>query len=245
MPSVPDSRYNRRMGRASALHRLQQVDSEILRRRIRGEQIAAILSNSSEIQAVRRAREQNQERLDAAHADSREAEYAVQAQREKIEQTDSTLYGGSVTNPKELQDLQMEAESLRRHMETLEDRLLQAMLAADEIQEQERSLAAQLDGLEQQQAIEHASLLAERDQLASELDSLQAEREVAETGLSAEDLARYAALIERMGGLAVATLEEGTCGACGLTIAPSIRQTIRGGPELVNCPQCGRILYGG
>lgn len=233
------------MGRASALHRLQQVDSEILRRRTRGEQISAILSNISEVHGVRQALDQNQQRLDAAQAEFREAEYAFQSQRGKIEQTEATLYGGAVTNPKELQDLQMEAESLKRHLETLEDRLLQAMLVQDEVQEQRQSLSDELSGLERRQASEHAALLAERDRLHSELESLQAERELAAASVSADDLRRYAALSERMGGLAVASLEEGTCGACGLTIPPSIQQNIRSGPDVVNCPQCGRILYAG
>lgn len=233
------------MGRASALHRLQQVDSEILRRRTRGEQITAILSNSSEIHGVRQALERKQQELEAVNADVREAEYAAQSQRDKIAQTEQKLYGGSVTNPKELQDLQLEAESLKRHLETLEDRLLQALLTQDEVQEQHQALSERLQGLEAKQAAEHATLLAERDQLNAELKSLGHEREAASASVTAEDLERYTTLSQRLGGLAVAVLDEDTCSACGLTIAPSIQQSIRGGPDLVNCPQCGRILYAG
>jgi len=233
------------MGRASALHRLQQVDGEISRRRSRGEQILAILANSSELRGVQLSLDENQDQLEAARAAVRQAELAAQAQREKIEQTEKSLYGGTVSNPKELQDLQMEAESLNRHLQTLEDRLLEALLVQEEWQEQRQSLTEQLTGLQARQATEHAALLSEQSQLDTELENLQAEREAATVSVAAADLTRYEALSRKLGGLAVATLHEGTCGACGLTITPSMQQVIRGGADLVICPQCGRILYAG
>ena len=124
------------MGRVSALHRLQQVDGEISRRRTRGEQISAILANSTELLSLQHSLDGNQNQLEAARVAVRESEYAAQAQREKIEQTEKSLYGGAVSNPKELQDLQMEAESLNRYLQTLEDRLLEALLVQEEWQEQ-------------------------------------------------------------------------------------------------------------
>jgi len=246
LPWVPDCHYNRpTMGRVSALHRLQQVDGVISRRRTRGEQISAILANSTELLSLQESLDGNQNQLEAARVVIREAEYAAQAQREKIEQTENSLYGGAVSNPKELQDLQMEAESLKRHLQTLEDRLLEVLVEQEELQEQRQSLTDQLAGLQTRKAIEHAALFSEQSQLNIELDNLQAEREAATVSVAAQDLVRYEALSRKLSGLAVATLHEGTCTACGLTITPSMQQVIRGGADLVNCPQCGRILYAG
>ena len=233
------------MGRVSALHRLQQVDGEITRRRTRGEQISAILANSTELLSLQHSLDGNRNQLEAARATVREAEYASQAQREKLEQTEKSLYGGTVSNPKELQDLQMEAESLKRHLQTLEDRLLEVLLEQEELQDQRQSLTEELAGLQARRATEHAALFSEQAQLDMELDNLQAEREAATVSVGAGDLARYEALSRKLSGLAVATLHEGTCGACGLTITPSMQQVIRGGADLVSCPQCGRILYAG
>jgi len=233
------------MGRVSALHRLQQVDGEISRRRTRGEQISAILANSTELLSLQHSLDGNRNLLEAARATVREAEYASQAQREKLEQTEKSLYGGTVSNPKELQDLQMEAESLKRHLQTLEDRLLEVLLEQEELQDQRQSLTEELAGLQARRATEHAALFSEQAQLDMELDNLQAEREAATVSVGAGDLARYEALSRKLSGLAVATLHEGTCTACGLTITPSMQQVIRGGADLVNCPQCGRILYAG
>jgi predicted nucleic acid-binding Zn-ribbon protein len=233
------------MGRLSALHRLQQVDGEISRRQTRGEQISAILANSNELHSLQQLLDANQDQLGAARVVIREAEYAAEAQQEKLEQTEKSLYGGTVSNPKELQDLQMETESLKRHLQTLEDRLLEVLLEQEELQEQRQSLTEQLAGLQTRQATDHAVLFSEQAQLNIELDNLQAEREAATVSVAAHDLVRYEALSQKLSGLAVATLHEGTCTACGLTITPSMQQVIRGGADLVNCPQCGRILYAG
>ena len=233
------------MGRLSALHRLQQVDGEITRRRTRGEQISSLLANSNELHSLQQSLDANQDQLEATRVATREAEYAAEAQQEKLEQTEKSLYGGTVSNPKELQDLQLEAESLKRHLQTLEDRLLEVLLEQEELQEQRQSLTEQLAGLQTRQATEHAVLFSEQAQLNIELDNLQAEREAATVSVAAGDLVRYEALSRKLSGLAVATLHEGTCSACGLTITPSMQQVIRGGADLVNCPQCGRILYAG
>lgn len=233
------------MGRASALHRLQQVDGEILRRRTRGEQIAVLLANSTELREVQQALQENQAQLDDVRGAIRQAEYAAQAQRDKLEQTEKTLYAGTVGNPKELQDLQMEAESLRRHLQTLEDRLLEVLVQQEEVQERRQSLSEQSAGLQAKQQTQHAALIAEHNRLQAELTNLEAEREVAAASVAAKDLTRYTALSRKLGGLAVAAVAEGTCGACGLTITPSMQQSIRSGPDLINCPQCGRILYAG
>jgi len=233
------------MGRVSALHRLQQVDGEITRRRTRGEQISSILANSAELLSLQQSLDGNQRDLEATRATVREAEYASQAQREKLEQTEKSLYGGTVSNPKELQDLQLESESLKRHLQTLEDRQLEVLLEQEELQEQRQTLTEQLAALQTRRSIEQAALFSEQAQLNMELDNLQAEREAATVSVAAQDLVRYEALSRKLSGLAVATLHEGTCTACGLTITPSMQQVIRGGADLVNCPQCGRILYAG
>ncbi|NIM06903.1 MAG: hypothetical protein GTN65_15080, partial [Armatimonadetes bacterium] len=110
------------------LYRLQEVDLELDRIKGRLDEIKAILSESQELDQARIELEESLAHLKEAEAESRSAERFVASQRSKIEETDSKLYGGSITSPKELEDLQLEAMSLRRHLGTLEDRLLEAMM---------------------------------------------------------------------------------------------------------------------
>ena len=48
----------------------------------------------------------------------------------KLDQNQSSLYGGKITNPKELQDLQIESDALHRKITDLEDKLIDLMIEA-------------------------------------------------------------------------------------------------------------------
>ena len=127
----PQSLYNRDMSQTLSLYRLQQTDSQMDRVQARLLAIQKILEDDETLrQAGEQVKAADKQRL-VTEQSLHQAEAAVQAQRVKIEQTESSLYGGSVHNPKELQDLQNDVAALKRHHVTLEDRLLEAMLASE------------------------------------------------------------------------------------------------------------------
>ncbi len=233
------------MSRVSSLFRLQELDTELARVDERLQKIQAALADSAEVRQARSALERAEASFMEARATSMSAEGEVSVQREKIDQNQQKLYGGAVTNPKELQDLQMEDQALHRHLETLEDRYLEALLAAEEAEETEQAARDNLLGVEAAQAAQREALVAERDELTSTREKLLAEREAAAANVSPEDQAHYDALRNRLAGLAVVLMSDGSCSACGLTLPASIRPSVRSGNEPVHCSQCGRILYGG
>jgi len=233
------------MSRASSLHRLQTLDLQIDRRQARLKVIGEILGDSAAVSAARQTIYDAEDNLNAARSPSQRAEEEVASNRAKLEEAEKRLYGGSVHNPKELQDLQAEVESLTRFRATLEDRLLEAMVAAEAAEADQRSAEAALSQAAGQTADRDTALAAERDQLSAEVERLTAEREAALANVTQGDLALYTQVRDNRGGLAVALVQDDTCGACGLTVAHSLRQEIRQGDNLVRCIQCGRILYAG
>ncbi len=233
------------MSRASSLHRLQTLDLQIDRRQARLKVIGEILGDSAAVSAARQTLSDAEANLRAARSASQRAEEEVASNRAKLEEAEKRLYGGSVHNPKELQDLQAEVESLTRFRATLEDRLLEAMVAAEAAEADQRSAEAALSQAAGQTADRDTALAAERDQLSAEVERLTAEREAALANVTQGDLALYTQVRDNRGGLAVALVQDDTCGACGLTVAHSLRQEIRQGDNLVRCIQCGRILYAG
>ncbi len=233
------------MSRVSSLHRLQQFDLKIDRATARLEEIRAILEGSEALARSRQKLAEAENHLRAARSAHKDAELAVEGQRTKIEQTEQKLYGGTVKNPKELQDLQQEAEALMRYLSTLEDRLLEAMVKLEEAEEEERAARDELERTEQELAREHNALKAEQQELEAEVARLSEERAVAAASTQSDDLQTYEELRRRLGGLAVAMVESGSCSACGLTISASLLQVIRRADDLSRCTQCGRILYAG
>jgi len=233
------------VSRASSLYRLQQTDTQLDACRQRLAEIERELGNSSAVNEARRALEDAQAMAQAARSAIRAAEDASSSQRSKIQPAEVALYGGSIRNPKELQDLQMDVEALKRHLATLEERQLEAMLLGEDM---ELSAEAALERLAEVQAARgatHTALEAQAAELQSTQERLLAEREAVVAGLDASDLRQYERLKEKHKGIVVAAMQDGTCGACGVSLADSLQQQIRMGPELVRCGQCSRILYAG
>ena len=231
------------MSRASSIHRLQTIDLKLLNHHARLEEIQAILADSAEVSARRQELEKAEARLHEASIDTKRAEHTVGSQRSKIQDTDKKLYGGAIRNPKELQDLQQESESLKRYLSTLEDRLLDAMLVQEEAEEAHRSASEALELAEADQAEEHASLTDERADRLRLIEKLEGEREVAVESVPPEDLAFYTSLQRELGNQVISLVDQDCCSSCGMILSASARQQARSPHEFVRCSQCGRILY--
>ena len=234
------------MSRAHSLYRLQEIDLALDNNHARLAEIQSILSDSEELQQAIENLAQAETTLKEIQAVLKSAEHAVESQRNKIEETEATLYSGLIKNPKELQDLQLEAESLKRYLSTLEDRLLDVMVEFEQA-ETDRDTAQQLlTNIEHAREAEHQDLHKEQQHLKEENERLQINREAALLGVSEEDLKLYQQIREKQGGIAVAILEkDGTCSICGLSPSASQQQRIRSGTHLEQCNQCRRILYAG
>ena len=150
------------MSAALGLYRLQQVDSQIDQIQARLKAIQQTLEND---EAVRTANERYAS-ADGRHRDAERAlklsEAEFEKQRLKIEQAEASLYGGKVHNPKELQDLQKDVASLKRHLETLEERELEAMISAETAENELQAAKADLERVQSNLKEQHKDLTLEQ-----------------------------------------------------------------------------------
>jgi predicted nucleic acid-binding Zn-ribbon protein len=237
--------YNLPVSRASALFRLQQADLAIDQGRDRLAAIDAELGQDAVLRQARERAGRAEEARGAAARAVREGEAEVQDQRRKIEEAEGKLYGGAVQNPKELQELQAEADSLRRHLSTIEDRLLERMVELERTEGEADARRADLELAEADRSGRNRSLEEEQEKLRESLERRTQEREAATAGIEPADMELYMRLRQNLGGLAIVEMIEDSCGACGLTLGSSENQEVRSGANLLRCKQCGRILYAG
>lgn len=227
------------------LYRLQQADTRLALAHSRQKAIAEALASDAETREANRQQQTAHEaRVDAERA-LNEAEFQAQSTRVKIDQAESSLYGGHVGNPKELQDLQKDAESLRRHLVALEDSQLEAMLALEEAEQAEAAAQASLDLASAKSEGKKRSLVTEQDTIQGEIESLESERRAIAGSVDPATLQHYDSLRAQKRGIAVAALNDGTCGACGGPLTPADQQSVHIGQGMIHCPTCGRILYAG
>jgi len=231
------------MSAALGLYRLQQVDSQIDQIQARLKVIRETLENDIELQKATREFATADKNYNEAQSALRQSEAAVEKQRIKIEQTEASLYGGHVHNPKELQDLQKDVASLKRYLETLEERELEAMLAAENAEKESQAATANLEHIRSNLSDQHRDLTQESESLHKDLERLHTERQAVIKDLAQQKMSVYDQLRQQRRGIAVTTISDAACAACGTTLTPSQQQNARSTSQLFHCPSCGRILY--
>jgi uncharacterized protein len=231
------------MSASLGLYRLQLLDSRIDEVRMRLEAIRQTLENDEEVLRAKKQAAECDAKLRLAQQALTLSEVEVDKQKVKIEQSESNLYSGNVKNPKELQDLQNEIASLKRHLITLEDRQLDAMLEVEAREYANQSALEELDRVKARFSAQNNSLTDEQAQLNKEYERLATERQAARSPLDAGLLAVYEQLRQQKRGLAIATVSDGACAACGATLTPAQMQSARTISQSFYCPTCGRILF--
>lgn len=225
-----------------ALYRLQEIELRLLRGQKRLVEIDAALANS---QAKTMALEQftrAQSALSPLQTRVRSLELEIQSTNDKIRETDQQLYSGRVRNPKELQDMQMEIQSLKKHTADLEDQLLETMLAVEEAEGTVAAAQRNLEAVTADWENQNQQLLDEQARLKAEQVVLSEQRQQALAAVDPEGLKLYNALKPRKNHQPVALLDGESCSACGVEQTMAIVSEVRRGQSLVSCLSCGRIL---
>lgn len=233
------------MNQAFPLYRLQQIDTQIDQTTASLNEIEKILAGDESVMNARRSLEALSKQLHHDQQALKQLEFAVKEQQIKIAQTESTLYGGKVRIPKELQDLQKDIASLKKYLAGIEDQQLESMMT---VEDREKQVAEAQSALNQAQASfteKSATLLGQKDHLLRLLDRLKAERNTILPPISEETIHLYDSIRKKKNGVAVTTVKDNSCSVCGASIRPMEIQAARIAPEPVFCSTCGRILYVG
>jgi predicted nucleic acid-binding Zn-ribbon protein len=232
------------MNQTLSLYRLQQIDLQIDRLQARLQSIQEILENDAELRQLNELTRSFQEQYNAAEQALMQAEGNVHDQLIKIEQTQSSLYGEKSHSPKELQDLQNDLASLKRHLVVLEDRQIEAMIASESTEADLKSAQAKLLAGQAGQAEKNKSLMVDQASLKPDLERFFVERNAVAGTIPPTELALYDQMRQQRRGIAVAVISDKSCGACGSTLSLAQIQSARSSGQMTLCPSCGRILYG-
>lgn len=233
------------MSQAFHLFQLQKIDTQIDQMNARIAEITSFLQQDQRLEDARRFHEEKQAALKKSQANLMRTEQEVASRRAKLEQSEENLYSGRIHVPKELQDLQSEVAALKRHISSLEDQQLEVMLNLEEAQSESDSALEKLHEVEALVSADQASLRGELQQLTLNLERMAVERKLLEKQISADNRQLYERLRKTRRGVAVASVMDESCAACGATLTPSERQTARSPDTTFFCPSCGRIVYGG
>lgn len=231
------------MKQGQALFELQAVDLETMDHQQRLQAIQTQLDDNQAVQRAKAAVERAAAALAPWQRQLRDLELQTQTVQTKRQSTEQRLYSGSVTNPKELEDMQREIESLKGRQATLEEQSLELMMSIEAAQETlataEQNLAETLAEVEE----ENVDLLMERRVIQSQLEKLAARREAIAAGLTAANLTTYDTMRPQKANRPIARLTpDNSCSACGIQQNNTVVNAIKQGSDLMTCLNCKRIL---
>jgi len=141
--------------------------------------------------------------------------------------------------------LQHEIANAEAEVAKADDRQLEVMVAAEEVDRRVKITEARLKEAEQAVAAERKEIQAQGLEKKKQLDAAAAEREkiIAPVPEDLRDL--YTRVAKRHNGTAMAQVRDDQCRGCGLRVLPHIVQELRSetSEEVFRCESCGLILY--
>jgi hypothetical protein len=143
----------------------------------------------------------------------------------------------------EFQAISHEIERYGNEIRKLEDQELELMIEGDklksEIEAADKSARATKDSISRQLA----DLEAKSKALGSQQQEFEREREALASKIDADLLDQFERLFNSKGDAAIVAVEHGVCTGCHMKVTTATASRVKAGKEIVNCEQCGRILY--
>ena len=221
---------------------LQQVD---LRLRELSRQIEEFPGRRKQAEAeLARARDELT-RHRAAHTESLKArkklELDVQQFDERIRKHKEQMY--EVKSNEAYRALQHEADEEERQKAGAEDKVLEAMISAEEEENAIKKAEAELKQVEARVTTALRELDAAQKALEKEAADLRAQRESLRAGVDEDMLEMYDRIAGGHGGIAMAEAREEVCQVCRIHIRPQTFAEVKRNDQIHTCESCHRILY--
>jgi predicted nucleic acid-binding Zn-ribbon protein len=227
----------------SLLRELQAIDSYIDRLRQELNQLDSGERIRAKLEQTRQRMEDIKQRYEASYAAAAERERRLQELDERIRRAEAELYSGRITNPRELQLMQQEIENAKKTRDELDLQMLQLW---ETLETMKRDIDASERDLRQIERFYEAHMEDYRQRKAAlegEIAFNEQEREKLAQQIDPEVRQRYQTLRERLGGIAVAVVEQKACSVCHTLLTPYTLKRLETEETLITCESCGRLLY--
>jgi predicted nucleic acid-binding Zn-ribbon protein len=224
------------------LIRLQQLDLDAETRRRSLAELPAALQALDERITTR------QQTLDAAKARLAENQSAKRALDKDLAVVQGRLTKFKdqlmeVKTNKEYLAMQHEISMAQDGVRTFEDKILEVMVAADELDSEIKAAEKALAEEKTKVSEERSTRQHQATRMAAEIGELTGARAKVVSELSREAIALFEHVSRARKGHAMTEARDGHCTTCHVRLRPQILNDVRRGDRLVQCESCTRILY--
>jgi|GEM_PF-1029443 hypothetical protein len=227
----------------AALLAVQEVDNKI--RQVK-EALSALDSGSNLATAYNEGKAAF-DRLKAtamkAETEQKDAELQLQTIDAKMVQVNKTLYGGTVTASRELENLQRELDMLERQRGDAEEKVLIAMETVAQSVKQAQKREAFLLAVAAKYKKVRAAYKEQSTTFLEQIKTYEAQRKERVKDVPTPLLEKYDTIRSRRDGVGVVVmLDSGACGGCYTVLSKGLATAIRAGETIEVCEHCGRFL---
>lgn len=232
------------MNTSFQLFQLQEIDSASDNAKNRIIEIDRLISNDESTLRAKAEYDEHVKVLKKIRQQFESLNAELESKKNKKTQSESNLYGGKISNPKELQDLQKEIVYLTASISRMEDELLQKLIDLENSEAKTKLAEEKLKRTLSDFETKKARLIGEKNQLKNMIKVQQEKRKSIISQIEPDIYTIYEGIRSAKNGIAVAQLIDDACSACGAFLTASQRQQVRSPSKLFYCPSCGRIIYG-
>ncbi|HAM49570.1 MAG TPA: hypothetical protein DCP92_02310 [Nitrospiraceae bacterium] len=224
------------------LNALQEIDSAIAKKIELIESIPKKISSiEHRLKDALLLYDKEKQKYEALEKKKKDKERSLDDVSERIKKL--KVRTSEIKNNKEYQAHLKEIASVQKEQSALEDEILLSMESSD-------AAMKDLKRVENKVHAEKETLEEYKKKLAGEI--VVAEKELAELRLRRAESVKhidndayelYLKMLESKGGLAVVEARDEICLGCNMSIPPQLFVELKKNEKIMQCPQCGRILF--
>jgi predicted nucleic acid-binding Zn-ribbon protein len=179
--------------------------------------------------------------LAALHKQVRSGELSLATVNAEIKDAEAMLYGGAVTNSRELGNIEHKLASAREKRGIQEEDLLNAMEEQETLQAEATRLRQQATQLTGEYKTAQAIQSEELKRLRNDIEQVSSKRGAVVAAVEPFWLSLYERLTQKRTDV-IAELDGASCGACHVEQPPALVQQANAGIKPTYCESCGRLL---
>lgn len=227
------------------LLKLQELDIECLAL----ETALKELSVQKEIDKLEENLRTLHDRLDSAclelnrvRKEQKHEEWEIKDITMAIDSISRKLYGGEVTNPREIENMRYRLDTLETTKRKLEDDVIGLMEKSEALESEIARVNLEITQKETEVSKLRDKRDSEIEDISAKLTSMTEARGKLQVQISDSLLKKYEQLSKDRGGHVVAPIRGNICGGCYVALPSSIIILAKPNNRVVRCENCGRIL---
>ena len=226
---------------AKSLLSLQDTDQALALRRRDYRAVEEELKSEGGLPELRDNCEKTRLRELEAKVETARLESDLATLKEQVSELETRLFGGSITNVRELTAIETEHSAVRRSLAQVEESIAPAEVAAEHARQQFEDLTKELAEKEKHWTTRLIELRQEKVKMGNEFNKMLELRNAEASEIPDEDLARYTRLFRSNRGVAVVKVERGVCQGCAVRLPVGELTRLRNSDGPIPC-SCGRAL---